>query len=233
MSAFDLSLRLLLALVLGALIGLERQWHHRLAGLRTNALVAIGSAGFVVLGVLTTGESSPTRIAAQVASGIGFLGAGVILREGLSVRGLNTAATLWCSAAVGSLAGMGFGLASALTAAAVVVTNLGLRPMARRLDRRPTTGSELEVEYRIEVTCRASVEEQVRALLIQEVGREPLRFRRVRSEDVADTDKVRIEMVALSDGRNHRAVEEIAGRLGREPGVTAVSWETTEESTDY
>ncbi len=69
--------------------------------------MAVGSAGFVLISALMNGENSPTRIAAQVASGIGFMGAGVILREGLSVRGLNTATTLWCSAAVGSLAGLG------------------------------------------------------------------------------------------------------------------------------
>src|SRR5215470_11035573 len=162
MSAFDLSLRLLLALVLGALIGLERQWHHRLAGLRTNALVAIGSAGFVVLGVLTVGESSPTRIAAQVASGIGFLGAGVILREGLSVRGLNTAATLWCSAAVGSLAGSGFTAAASMTTVVIVATNLLLRPLGRVLDRQRTSGAELQVHYVVKLTCRDTDEAHVR-----------------------------------------------------------------------
>jgi putative Mg2+ transporter-C (MgtC) family protein len=84
MTPTELGARIAIPLLLGALIGFERQWYRRLAGLRTNALVAIGSAGFVITGTLMTGESSPTRIAAQVASGIGFLGAGVILREGLS-----------------------------------------------------------------------------------------------------------------------------------------------------
>ena len=107
MTPIELGTRIATALVLGVIIGFERQWHRRPAGLRTNALVAVGSAGFVLISALMNGENSPTRIAAQVASGIGFLGAGVILREGLSVRGLNTAATLWCSAAVGSLAGLG------------------------------------------------------------------------------------------------------------------------------
>ena len=97
-SAVELGVRIGVALALGVLIGLERQWHHRLAGLRTNALVATGSAAFVTISALMSEEPSPTRIAAQVASGVGFLGAGVILREGLSVRGLDTAATLWCSA---------------------------------------------------------------------------------------------------------------------------------------
>src|SRR5713226_6382373 len=86
-------IRLTLAHFLGAAIGVERQWRQRMAGLRTNALVATGAALFVMLGTMIQGESSPTRIVSYVVSGIGFLGGGVILREGFTVRGLNTAAT--------------------------------------------------------------------------------------------------------------------------------------------
>jgi putative Mg2+ transporter-C (MgtC) family protein len=100
-------LRVGVAALLGAVIGLGRQVRQRLAGLRTNALVSIGAAAFVALAAATPAESSPTRVAAQVVSGIGVPRGGVIFREGLSVRGLNTAATLWCSGAVGSLAGSG------------------------------------------------------------------------------------------------------------------------------
>ncbi|GAA3007084.1 MgtC/SapB family protein [Microbacterium aurantiacum] len=96
------------AIALGSLIGLERQWRQRTTGMRTHALVALGAASFVLLSTATDGDASPTRIAAQVVSGIGFLGAGIIFREGANVRGLNTAATLWCSAAVGVLCGAGF-----------------------------------------------------------------------------------------------------------------------------
>src|SRR5277367_6021962 len=95
------------ALLMGFAIGLERQFRQHPAGLRTNSLVCIGAALFVSLSRLITPESSPTRVAAQVVSGIGFLGGGVILREGWNVKGMNTAATLWCSAAVGTLAGSG------------------------------------------------------------------------------------------------------------------------------
>jgi putative Mg2+ transporter-C (MgtC) family protein len=95
------------ATLLGAAIGFERQWRQRMAGLRTNTLVAIGAASFVIFESLFPDNVSPTRVAAQVVSGIGFLGAGIIFREGLQVSGLNTAATLWCSAAVGLLAGSG------------------------------------------------------------------------------------------------------------------------------
>src|SRR5271169_6938526 len=94
-----------MATLMGACIGFERQWRQRMAGLRTNTLVAIGAASFVVFESLFPDDESPTRVAAQVVSGIGFLGAGIIFREGLQVTGLNTAATLWCSAAVGLLAG--------------------------------------------------------------------------------------------------------------------------------
>ena len=109
MTWVEFTIRLMLAQVLGAGIGVERQWRQRMAGLRTNALVATGAALFVMLGSMIPGESSPTRVVSYVVSGIGFLGGGVILREGFTVRGLNTAATLWCAAAaVGCLAGWGF-----------------------------------------------------------------------------------------------------------------------------
>src|SRR5258708_17122987 len=96
-----------MATLAGACIGFERQWRQRMAGLRTNTLVAIGAASFVIFEGLFPDDGSPTRVAAQVVSGIGFLGAGIIFREGVQVSGLNTAATLWCSAAVGLLARSG------------------------------------------------------------------------------------------------------------------------------
>src|ERR1700704_3637516 len=112
------------AVAVGAAIGFERQWRQRLAGLRTNTLVALGAASFVVFENLLSTEASPTRVAAQVVSGIGFLGAGIIFREGLNVRGLNTAATLWCSAAVGLFAGSGAHLQAGLAAGLIVGVNL-------------------------------------------------------------------------------------------------------------
>src|SRR5580700_4352470 len=97
------AIRLVIALSFGALIGAERQWRQRMAGLRTNALVAAGAAMFVMMGGLIAGDGSQGRVAAYVVSGIGFLGGGVILKDGMTIRGLNTAATLWCTAAIGTL----------------------------------------------------------------------------------------------------------------------------------
>src|SRR6516162_6162135 len=106
---YQFAIRLVIAFVLGALVGVERQWRQRQAGLRTNCLVAVGSAMFVMMGGLIGGaDGSQGRVAAYVVSGIGFLGGGVILKEGFTIRGLNTAATLWCSAAVGALVAPGY-----------------------------------------------------------------------------------------------------------------------------
>src|ERR1700692_2448792 len=138
--------RLGLALVLGSAIGVERQWHQKMAGLRTNALVALGSCGFVVFSAMV-GQGDPTRVAAQVVTGIGFLGAGVILREGINVHGLNTAATLWCCAMVGTLAGAGFCAPSLVAAGFVVGTNLLLRPLVRLVDTTTVSARCVETVY--------------------------------------------------------------------------------------
>jgi uncharacterized membrane protein YhiD involved in acid resistance len=135
MTWLEFSARLGLALLLGGMVGLERQWRQRGAGLRTNALVSTGAAMFVMLSVMTPGDSSPTRVAAQVVSGIGFLGGGVIFREGLSVRGLDTAATLWCAAALGCLTGAGFVFQAFLGSLAILVSNILLRPLANKINR--------------------------------------------------------------------------------------------------
>ena len=140
----DVGLNFIAAVGLGATIGLERQWRQRLAGLRTNTLVALGAATFILFSRLTSDDGGAARVGAQVVSGIGFLGAGVIFKEGLNVRGLNTAATLWCSAAVGLLAGMGFVLYGLLCAGIVVASNLILRPLVQAINRQPVDTSEVE-----------------------------------------------------------------------------------------
>ena len=120
-------LRLWLAIGMGAMVGLERQWRQRMAGTRTNALVAAGAAAFVMCGLLLDNDPSARgRIVSYIVSGVGFLGAGVIFKDGASVRGLNTAATIWCSAAIGALSGLGsFHLARlCLRSSAVLFTNM-------------------------------------------------------------------------------------------------------------
>jgi putative Mg2+ transporter-C (MgtC) family protein len=126
MDLLTFAIRLGVAFALGAVVGLERQLRQGLTSARTNALVSVGAAQFVALSALM-GAGDPTRIAAQVVTGVGFIGAGVILHTGVNIRGLNTAATLWGAAAVGTLAGAGFLLEAVIGAAFVLLANIMLR----------------------------------------------------------------------------------------------------------
>jgi len=212
------------AVALGAAIGFERQWRQRLAGLRTNTLVALGAASFVVFENLFSVEGSLTRVAAQVVSGIGFLGAGIIFREGLNVRGLNTAATLWCSAAVGILAGGGALSYAALAAAMVVAVNLLLRPLVQRINRQPLASGELQSGYVVNVVCRGENEAHVRALLLQGLSAGGIRLHRLDSSNIEGSDRVEVLAELSADRRSDSVLEQIVGRLSLEPSVTAARW---------
>jgi putative Mg2+ transporter-C (MgtC) family protein len=147
---FDLSLRLLLAAALGALIGVEREIHGHPAGMRTHLLVALGSATFTVLSIYGFGDPNrpgfdPSRIAAQIVSGIGFLGAGAILKEGATIRGLTTAASLWATAGVGLAAGAAQ-YPVAWTGAIIIIFSLWpLNAIAERLHRADRETARLQV----------------------------------------------------------------------------------------
>src|ERR1700720_248876 len=204
MEAQEIAVRLGVAMLFGGLIGFERQWRQRMAGLRTNSLVAIGAAGFVVFSMMVSGNDSTTRVAAQVVSGVGFLGAGVILREGINVTGLNTAATLWCSAMVGTFAGAGQLAASGIAAGFVVLTNLFLPPLVRL----------------------------IRALLLQAASAAGLGLRRLTSENLEDSPQVTVSALLVSADRNDGALEQIIGRISLEPFVTAVHWQAARAATE-
>jgi putative Mg2+ transporter-C (MgtC) family protein len=218
------AISLAMATLLGACIGFERQWRQRMAGLRTNTLVAIGAASFVVFESLFTDDASPTRVAAQVVSGIGFLGAGIIFREGLQVTGLNTAATLWCSAAVGLLAGSGHPLHAALATFFVVLVNLTLRPLVRIINRQPITQAETDSCYRVRVVCRNPEEAHIRALLLQSTGSGQLSLRRLDSTDLAESGRVEVTAQLTSAVKSDAILEQVVGRLSLEPTVSAASW---------
>jgi len=220
------AIHLATAFGLGAVIGAERQWRQRMAGLRTNALVSVGAAMFVLLGGGFVPGGDGLRIAAQVVTGIGFLGAGVIMRDGLNVRGLNTAATLWCSAAVGTLCGAGWLKQAGLGTVAVLLANMVLRPLARKIDRQPSLAKNEEVEtlYVLRLTGRSDSEAHLRALLVQVVQPLPVALRALYSEDVSDSEKVEIRAVLLSPRRQDSILEQIVGRVSLESGVSAVSW---------
>jgi putative Mg2+ transporter-C (MgtC) family protein len=187
MSWLEVVLRLAVALACGAAIGIERQYRQHSAGLRTSALVATGSALFMLVAALSPNGSNPTGIAAQVVSGVGFLCAGVIIRDGLNIRGLNTAGTLWCASGVG-----------------VLFANLLLRPLARFLDRHAkTTGDtgEVPVHYVLRAVCLSQQENHIRSLLLQGVSGSDLTLQALQSADTPDPTRVEVRADLQTDGR--------------------------------
>ena len=214
------------ALLLGVVVGIERQFRHHVAGLKTNALVSVGSAIYVGLSLLMDHESSPTRVAAQIVSGLGFLGGGVILREGFNVRGLNTAATIWCSGAVGSLSGAGFLPEAAVGTVAILLANLALQPLSRWIDSLQRSSGSAEVPYSVRIefeTERAAVARQ--AFLEQIAGDATLNLNGITSEQ---TRPGRTTLVAdvTAMGRGDQALENLVARLAVEPEVISVGWQT-------
>ena len=224
--------RLGLAFGLGILIGVERQYRQRLAGLRTNTLVCVGSALFIMLSESITGDSSPSRIAAQIVSGIGFLGAGVIMKEGLNVKGLNTAATLWCSAAVGSLAGVGLWKHASLGAGSIVVLHIVLRPLAYIINRRFIQTGVLYTRYIISITTHPKFESYVRKVLLHTLENEIFQLKSLQSKDDGVGRFVTIEADVQSEGKQDNTVEKIIAMLVMEKEVTGAKWEVIERNTD-
>jgi putative Mg2+ transporter-C (MgtC) family protein len=136
-TALDLMLRLLVALVLGAVVGLERERQERAAGLRTVTMVSLGSCLFTIVGAYGFGQTDPSRVAAQIVTGIGFLGAGTIFLRKDLVRGLTTAATIWAVAAIGMAAGTSQYIIALFTTLLILSVLMVLKPIERRFFKRP------------------------------------------------------------------------------------------------
>jgi putative Mg2+ transporter-C (MgtC) family protein len=216
--------RLSLALILGVLIGLERQWHLKLAGLSTNTLVALGSCGFVLFASMVS-DGDQIRIAAQVVSGIGFLGAGVILREGISVHGVSTAATLWCAAMVGTFAGAGLWAPSLVAAGFIVVSNLGLRPLVRFVRNRAASSVNIETHYMVTLTGNCGEASQLRVLVVQALSHAGFALVRIDSSMNQDTLKGVVTAQVSAPQRKDTELEAVVSRLGNDARITAVAWQ--------
>jgi putative Mg2+ transporter-C (MgtC) family protein len=217
---------LIVAIICGALIGSERQIRQRMAGLRTNSLVALGAAGFVVFSGLFPTELSPTRVGAQVVSGIGFLGAGIIFRHGFTVHGLNTAATLWCSAAVGLLAGASAPIFAMLMTACVIFVNLGLRPLVKWIKKRSNSGAETSSDFQIMVTCRPEDEGIVRELLIDLMQLNDTKINELKSGEPAkrNSDVETTEFTLICDVPDSADISNMLTPLLRNPKILGLNW---------
>ena len=236
LTVMNLFVPLLLASALGAMVGMERQWRQRMAGLRTNALVSLGAASFTLMSMMVdgdSGEASPTRVAAQVVSGIGFLGAGVIMKEGANIRGLNTAATLWCSAAIGVMAGAGYYTAAVVVALVILATNMLLRPLVLLINRQPmdeAQSGEIWWQYVLEIACKEPQEAHNRALLLEGLAGSGLQLQKLESENLSQKEPLHVQvraMLSATEG-NDAAVEKVIGRLSLEASVVSAGWDVKE-----
>ncbi len=211
------------AFALGTAIGFERQWRQRTAGLRTNVLVAIGAAAFADLGQRLLGADGATRLVGYVVSGIGFLGAGVIMKDGTTIRGLNTAATLWCSAGVGTFAGVGLYGDALVFTGFVLAGNTLLRPMVNWINRLPISAGMTEAVYRVHVVCDPDAVSDVRDLLDAEleIAKYPIR----EIETLANTpDHVEMAAVLVPTSADPAELDAVVDAVKKSHLVQSATW---------
>ncbi len=214
---------LLAAFVLGTLIGLERQYRQRTAGLRTNVLVAVGAAAFADIGMRLLGPEGATRIISYIVSGIGFLGAGVIMKDGTNVRGLNTAATLWGSAAVGAFAGSGLPLEATLVSVFVLAGNTLLRPLVNYINRQPMDEQVTEANYRVHVVTHPAHVADARELLFAELERVNYPIREIETLSEGE-DQVELAAILVPTTADPEELDAIVAALEDKPEIESAAW---------
>lgn len=213
---------LAVAIVLGALIGAERQYRQRTAGLRTTALVALGASAFVDLGMRLMGNQGATQVLAYVASGVGFLGAGVILKEGMNIRGLNTAATIWCSAVMGAFAGADRPVEAVLMAAFVLAGNTFLRPLVHLIERAPIDESATEAVYEVRVATIETRRDAIRDLMIEKLEAASYPIQDIEENEREDDVEIVATLAATSAKSDE--LDAIVTAIERLDGVTHATW---------
>jgi putative Mg2+ transporter-C (MgtC) family protein len=219
----DTLVSLLTAFVLGTLIGAERQYRQRSAGLRTNVLVAVGAAAFVDLANRLNGAEGSVRVIAYVVSGIGFLGAGAIMKEGMNVRGLNTAATLWASAAVGCCAGADMVAQAAALTLFVLGGNTLLRPLVKAIDRTPIDEHASEASYDVTVTTDTGSVAAVRELLLEKLEAANYPVKDINAV-YQPGDVAEIVATLVSQSIEPDELDAVVASVARQPGVRHATW---------
>jgi putative Mg2+ transporter-C (MgtC) family protein len=194
--------------------------------LRTNVLVAVGAAAFVDLAMHLSGADGAVRVIAYVVSGIGFLGAGVIMKQGLDVRGLNTAATLWASAAVGSCAGADMAAQAAALTVFVLAGNTLLRPLVNAINRIPLDAQSTEATYEFKLTVTPEALPDMRDLLVERLEKANYPVADVVVVEHGD-DLLEIVATLVSTAIHPAELETVVADLERQPGVRHATWEVS------
>ncbi|CAJ49416.1 MgtC/SapB family protein [Bordetella avium] len=211
------------AFVLGSLIGFERQVRQRTAGLRTNVLVSVGAAIFVDLAFRIGGADGGARVISYVVSGVGFLGAGAIMREGGSIRGLNTAATLWGSAAIGACAGASMMFEAIMAALFVLAANTLLRPVVSYVNRQPVEPHQTEVSTVIHLITGVGQQQQALARLEEVLEAEQLPLSELKIDQFGDAD-VEIEATLAEASIQDKDLDRVAAILAASPAIRQAFW---------
>ena len=220
----DFLLRVGAAVLFGFMIGLERQLTSQRVSIRTNVLVSMGACLFTLFSIVM-GVEDVSRIAAQVVTGIGFLCGGVIFKEGLNVRGLSTAATIWCTAAIGVLSSTGLIWYGAAATALLIVSNWIFRVVADKIRPISNFGDEEENEYLLSITTCEAEEFRLRATIIEGLAQAKLQLTNLASADDIG-NKVEIEATVMVQGRRRdEEIERLVSQIALQEGVSKVGWE--------
>ncbi len=226
-SAFDtmsICFNLVIALSLGMMIGIERQMRQRHTGLNTHAVVSLGAAAFTSLATLLPGEID-VRLGGQVVTGIGFLGAGLIMRDGLNVRGLAGAGTVWATGAVGTLAGYGFLVEALETTILVVLVNLMSPRLSRIVERFRPEDDLADRYYMIALKCAADDETRVRASLMHAVAENRmLRLQSLESHGAQPSGSVEVEAMVFGADPDNRVLEALVAGLRASSDIFSARW---------
>lgn len=227
------SIRLAIAILLGFLVGLERQWTKHQAGILTNVIVCVGAYAYTAFSfVINQNDTDLTRVAAQVVSGVGFLGAGLILRDGTNIRGLSTAATIWTTAAIGILCTLPNIAYAVIVALAIVVLHLVLHPLSSKINKLRSYDKEKRAKseclYKISVTCADNCEVDIRAHLMSALkDSRDIILHNLESSDT-DDGNTKIRAYVSAAKKNDEAIESILNRIGKDEGIIRAGWTITE-----
>jgi len=237
----DFTQRVVSAFALGTTIGIERQFRQCTTGLRTNALVSVGSCLFVMSALLLSNSDGAIRIASYVVSGIGFVGAGAIMKDGGQVRGLSTATTLWGSAALGVLCGFGFSEHAVIGMLVILTANIFLKKVSKNINlyiiKKQTVNNNInentnelvlsdeEINYEIFIVCRKRDEIRIRRLVLTLLSEMPLILRSLQSS-IGESDKNNVNLNAdlIAYGDQKSLLEKIVSNVSMERGVISISW---------
>ena len=222
--------RLAVAVVLGFLIGFERQWRQRAGGLHVVTLVCVGACLFTVPAPLLHYSGDSTRMAAGVISGIGFLAGSVILKEGVNIRGLITAATLWSTAAVGILIGFGYYTQGTVGALTVTAVNFFMQPLVDFIARHAHPHVEVSTLYTFDITCAQAARVRLRDGLLRAARATPLVFRSITSAPIEGDGPIRITAELTGSGYDDDSLAQMTAELRGDPDVSRVSWKIVEQA---